>query len=172
MTNNKSDFKTPPIELKELLFFSIERIMMTKNHLDGIHNYILRRDRDDLQTKEYTDCLKKILKGIIHHANSYVYALDVTQKNEALRFLYSLFESIKELQTQFIILPKEDAPIEIHRFLRIFHQDGLPKSEGRANNVKHVLYLGEQHGASTFASSPLAEFEQKHLIPFFDGIDF
>lgn len=172
MENKKSNFNTPSIELKELLFFSIERIVMAKNHLDDIKNYILRRDRNDLQTPAYTECLKKILKGIINNAKSCMYALNDDEEKDSFSALYSLFRSIKELQAEFNILPKEDAPIELHRFLRIFHRDGLSKFESKNNNIKHVLYLGEQHGISTFAGSPLAEFEKKHLIPFLDGIDF
>lgn len=172
MKNTKSNFNTPTIELKELLFFSIERIIMTKNHLDGINNYILRRDRDDWQTPVYTECLKKILKGIIHNVNSYLYAITNKKKEDAFNILYSLFGSIKKLQIEFNLLPKEDAPIEIHRFLRIFHRDGLSISGSKNSNVKHVLYISEQNSTSTFDSSPLAEFEEKHLNSFLDGIDF
>lgn len=154
----------PSSELKEILFLSIERILMSKVHLECINNFILRRDRKDLQTPNYNKCLKIILSGIVINTHDNVYGLNEKEKKCALDKLYELFSAIKEFQNNFSILPKEDAPIELHRFLRIFHREGLPKSDDiNPSSTEYVIYLGEQQCASTYASSPLADFENTYL---------
>ena len=163
--------KKTHLEIKELIFHCIERLLMTKTHLDEVNNYILRRTSEDHQTESFYDCLKIFLKGVVHYASICKMPRDAKHREIAFKKLYGLFESIRKFQDQFNILPKEDAPKELHRFLRNFSEQIPQKRDGTAkkekSKIEYVLYLWEQNSSTIFEITPLKAFEKNLLSQFY-----
>lgn len=162
--NIKEIFVINP-KLKEITLSCIERIARIHSQIQSIANIALQKDSSDTKTTYLTNCLKEVLRALIHSIALYSDAMDTElEGKKQIKNIRNLFAALIKLREELAILPKQEEPIELYRFLRIFNRDGIATTE--EDDIKFVLYTapdGEVSTYSTYENTPLEEYETKVL---------
>ena len=161
--------------LSELVFAILERIYT-------LYSQIISSSQEgnsiSLKNKHFIRCLNEIFNTLIYCLANYEgYLTQDEEKDKCYKNLCDLFKVTIKLSDELVILPKQDVPIEIYRFLRVFNRWGIANVKGHQTpstetnqEAKFALYSGVDRSANIYENHPLQKFENDHLIPILEEI--
>lgn len=176
MSSSIKDIFHKSPELKELTLSCIERIILLRDQIQLTADNASQKDSAAVKITHFTQCLKQLLSALIQAIESHRLNLCNEEETKQFKNIQKLFDAIIKLHDELYILPKQDEPIELYRFLRIFNRYGIADHDRQAGNtsnkedtnskeehIKFVLYSVQDRGSSTYANTPLEKYETDTL---------